>query len=124
MTRYKVGSLFGILPNASIDRLLARTLVLLATLKRRVARTNAPLVVVFLLVAPVPIARFQNASAPLPSRLGIYLRDGVRLTSEEQRQLAAGESVTKLLDTHSSAAPRTTRRRPGSSPRAADPARS
>ena len=27
MTRYKVGSLFGILPNASIDRLLARTLV-------------------------------------------------------------------------------------------------
>jgi hypothetical protein len=96
MTRYKVGSLFGILPNASIDRLLSRTLVLLAKLK--VARTNAPLVVVLLLVAPVPIARSQNASAPLPSRLGTYLRDVVRLTSEEQRQLAAGEPVTKLLD--------------------------
>ena len=102
MTRYKVGSLFGILPNASIDRLLARTLVLLAKLKRRVARTNAPLVVVFLLVAPVPIARFQNASAPFPSRLGTYLRDVVRLTSEEQRQLAAAEPVTKLLDSDES----------------------
>ena len=89
-------------PNASIDRLLARTLVLLADLNRRVARTNAPLVAVLLLVAPVPIARFQNASAPVPSRLGTYLSDVVRLTSEEQRQLAAGEPVTKLLDSDES----------------------
>ena len=104
MTRYKVGSLFGRLPNASIDRLLARTLVLLANLPMlgSVARTNAPLVAVLLLVAPVPIARFQNASAPLPSRLGTYLRDVVRLTIEEQRQLAAGEPVTKLLDSDAS----------------------
>ena len=96
IARYKVSSLFGILPDASIDRLLARTLVLLA--KLRVAPTNAPLVAVLLLVAPVPIAKFQNASAPFPPRLGAYLRDVVRLTSEEQRQLAAGEPVTKLLD--------------------------
>ena len=68
----------------------------------RVARTNAPLVAVLLLVAPVPIARFQNASAPVPSRLGTYLRDVVRLTSEEQRQLAAAEPVTKLLDSDES----------------------
>ena len=77
MTRYKVGSLFGSLSNASI---------------------GCPLVVVLLLVAPVPIARSQNASAPLPSRLGTYLKDVARLTAEEQRQLAAGEPVTKLLD--------------------------
>ena len=81
MTRYKVGSLFGSLSNVSSNRLLARTLV-----------------VVLLLVAPVPIARSQNASAPLPSRLGTYLKDVVRLTVEEQQQLAAGEPVTKLLD--------------------------
>ena len=52
-----------------------------------------------LLAAPVPIARFQNASAPFPSRLGTYLRDVVGSPAEEQRQLAAGEPVTKLLDT-------------------------
>ena len=98
MTRDKVGSLFGILPNASIDRLLARTLVLLAKLKRRVARTNAPLVVVLLLVAPVPIARFQNASAPFPSRLGTYLRDVVRLTSRgtaATRSRRAGDEASR-----------------------------
>jgi hypothetical protein len=39
------------MPNASIDRLRARTLVLLAKLK--VARTNAPLVLVLLLVGSV-----------------------------------------------------------------------
>ncbi len=95
-----------------MNRLLARALALLAKLKLetsaisfkalpilgRVARTNAPLVVVLLLVAPVPTARSQNASAPFPSRLGTYLRDAVRLTVEEQQQLAAGEPVTKLLD--------------------------
>ena len=53
---------------------------------------------VLLLAAPVPTATFQNASAPIPSRLGTYLRDVVRLTIEEQRQLTAGEPVTKLLD--------------------------
>ena len=109
MTRYKVGDLFGGMPNAFIIRLLARALVL-AKLKLgtsaisfkdlpllgRVARPNAPLVMVLLLVAPVPIARVQNASAPFPSRLGTYLRDAVRLTVEEQQQLAAGEPVTKL----------------------------
>ena len=57
---------------------------------------------VLLLAAPVPIARFQNASAPFPSRLGTYLKDAVRLTVEEQRQLTAGEPVTKLLDSDAS----------------------
>src|SRR5688500_14923641 len=85
MTRYKVGSLSAI----SFKALPILGLV---------ARTSAPLVVVLLLVAPAPSARFQNASAPLPSRLGTYLRDVARLTVEEQRQLAAGEPVTKLLD--------------------------
>ena len=83
-------------------RMLAKLKLETSAILGRVARTNAPLMMVLLLVAPVPIARSQNASAPLPSRLGTYLKDVVRLTSEEQRQLAAGEPVTKLLDSDES----------------------
>ena len=63
-----------------------------------VARTHASLIVALLLVASPPIATFQNVSTPFPSRLDTYLRNAVRLTVEQQQQLASGQPVTKLLD--------------------------
>ena len=62
------------------------------------AWTNASLVVALLLVAATPIATFQNTPATFPSRLDTYLRNVVRLTADEQKQLVAGQPVTKLLD--------------------------
>jgi hypothetical protein len=63
-----------------------------------VALTKAALVLALLLAATTPTDTFQKASTRFPSRLDSYFRDAVRLTAEEQKQLAAGQPVTKLLD--------------------------
>jgi hypothetical protein len=67
-----------------------------------VARTNASLLVALLLVASTPTATYQNASTRFPSRLDTYFRNVVRLGVEELQQLAAGQPVTKLLDSDES----------------------
>ena len=54
-------------------------------------------VVGLVLVASTPTATIQIVSTRFPPRLDTYLRNTVRLTGEEQRQLAAGQPVTKLL---------------------------
>ena len=63
-----------------------------------IARTSASLVITILLVGSTPIETFQNTSTPFPSRLDGYFKNAVKLTPEEQKQLAAGQPVTKLLD--------------------------
>ena len=63
-----------------------------------VARTSASLVVTILLVASTPLETFQNSSTRFPSRLDAYFKNAVKLTPEEQKQLAAGQPVTKLLE--------------------------
>ena len=39
-----------------------------------------------------------DTSSGLPARLENYLRDSIGLTTEQYRQLLAGEPITKLLD--------------------------
>ena len=68
-----------------------------AMLIRGVARINPLLLAAILLVASTPIATFQNASTRFPSRLDGYFKNAVKLTPEEEKQLAAGQPVTKLL---------------------------
>jgi hypothetical protein len=55
------------------------------------------LIITILLVAAAEIETFQNASTRFPSRLDGYFKNSVKLTAEEQKQLAAGQPVTKLL---------------------------
>ena len=49
------------------------------------------------MAASTPIETFQNASPRFPSRLDTYFKNTVGLTAEEQKQLASGQPVTKLL---------------------------
>ena len=59
---------------------------------------------------------------PLPDRLNSYIKNDVKLTSEEQKQLLAGQPVTQLLEPTprrrwlSSAPCGLTRRLPATSP--------
>jgi hypothetical protein len=95
MTRYKVGHLVGEpTRRPSCQGHMKRTNVSVSG----VARTNAALVIALLLVAATPTDTFQNVSTRFPSRLDSYFRDAVRLTAEEQKQLAAGQPLAKLLD--------------------------
>ena len=68
------------------------------TLTCGVARTSTSLIVTILLVAATRIETFQNASTRFPSQLDAYFKNSVKLTAEEQKQLASGQPVTKLLD--------------------------
>ena len=69
-----------------------------AILIRGVTRTSASLLVGLLLVGSMPVATSQNAPARFPARLDSYFKNAVKLTAEEQQQLAAGQPVSKLLD--------------------------
>lgn len=55
-------------------------------------------VLALLALAVVPIGAAQSASPPLPPRLDHYVRSVVRLTAAEQKQLASGSPVTRLLE--------------------------
>jgi hypothetical protein len=67
------------------------------------ARARAWLVLLgALLLATTSLDTSQNPSSGFPSRLDSYFKNAVRLTSGEQRQLAAGQPVTKLLDADAS----------------------
>ena len=54
------------------------------------------LAIFVIVVAPTTAA--QRASPTFPARLDSYVRDIVKLTAAEQKQLGGGEPVTRLLD--------------------------
>jgi hypothetical protein len=62
-----------------------------------VVRTNAALIATVLAAVAAPSATFQETSTPFPSRLDSYFKNTVALTVEQQKQLASGRPVTKLL---------------------------
>ena len=64
---------------------------------RAVSRRSA-LVLALLLGATIPTNTSQSGGLRFPSLLDRYFKNSVRLTVEEQRQLATGQAVTKLLD--------------------------
>ena len=72
------------------------------TLSGSAVMRTAAFVVALLLVATVPAGTSQSTGVRFPSLLDHYFKNAVRLTAEEQKQIAAGQAVTKLLDTDES----------------------
>lgn len=68
------------------------------TLSASAVTRTATLVVALLLIATAPADTSQSNGVRFPSLLDRYFKNAIRLTAEEQRQLAAGQPVTKLLD--------------------------
>ena len=95
MTGYTTGRSMGRLAAASIRRLRGSVRV-------GAGSVTGPIVVALVLVSTIPGDTAQNASPRFPSRLDDYFRNSVRLTAGEQKQLAAGQPVTRLLDADAS----------------------
>ena len=57
----------------------------------------ASLLVVLVVAAAAPLETLQSAAPRFPSRIDGYFRNSAKLTAAEQRHLAAGQAVTKLL---------------------------
>ena len=54
--------------------------------------------VAILVLARTGVPLRGQGEPPLPDRLNSFIKNDVKLTSEEQKQLLAGQPVTKLLD--------------------------
>jgi hypothetical protein len=66
-------------------------------MKSRVETSDALRLLALFVIIVAPTTAAQRVSPPFPARLDSYVRNTVKLTAAEQKQLGGGEPVTRLL---------------------------